>query len=235
MPGGSRRRSIADIMGWIATGAMVAGSALAWLRVVPALTGFAIYAIGGVIAVIAGVSALVAAARGRRFGSGRAVALLAAMVFVVTASPGFGPPAINDFTTDPGDPPGFVKALLSEANRGRDMSYPTEFAAIQAECCADIKTERLPIDSRAAFARALAAARQMPGWTIELEDPVTGQIEAVATSRVFGFKDDIAIRIRSDGAGSKVDVRSKSRDGRGDQGANAARIRMYLEALRTTR
>ena len=56
-------------------------------------------------------------------------------------------------------------------------------------------------------------------------------IEATDTTRVFRFVDDIAIRVRAEGMASVVDVRSKSRDGRGDMGANAARIRAFLSAL----
>jgi uncharacterized protein (DUF1499 family) len=57
-------------------------------------------------------------------------------------------------------------------------------------------------------------------------------IEAVATSRLFHFRDDIAIRVRADGGGgSRVDMRSKSRVGQGDLGVNAARIRAYMAEL----
>jgi uncharacterized protein (DUF1499 family) len=60
-----------------------------------------------------------------------------------------------------------------------------------------------------------------------------GRIEAVAVSRVFRFTDDIVIRIRpsSDG-GSRVDIRSRSRDGKGDLGVNAQRIDNLLTILR---
>ena len=48
---------------------------------------------------------------------------------------------------------------------------------------------------------------------------------------IFGFEDDVAIRVRDVGGKSVIDMRSKSRDGRGDLGANAARIRAYVSAL----
>jgi hypothetical protein len=47
-----------------------------------------------------------------------------------------------------------------------------------------------------------------------------------------GFVDDIVVRVRPRPDGSLVDVRSKSRDGQGDLGANAARIRQLANALR---
>jgi uncharacterized protein (DUF1499 family) len=72
----------------------------------------------------------------------------------------------------------------------------------------------------------------MPTWEITFTDPATGAIEAVATTLVFGFQDDIVIRVRpAPHGGSRVDLRSKSRDGRGDIGANAARIRAFIREL----
>jgi uncharacterized protein (DUF1499 family) len=84
-----------------------------------------------------------------------------------------------------------------------------------------------------AFSHAKATAAQMPSWVVTFSDPATGMIEAVATTAVFGFQDDIVIRVRPDagGQGSIVDLRSKSRDGKGDLGANANRIRAFVTRL----
>ena len=71
-------------------------------------------------------------------------------------------------------------------------------------------------------------------WDIVAADPAQGRIEATATTLLFGFKDDVAIRITPDGAGSRVDVRSLSRVGRSDFGTNAKRVRAYLRALAPT-
>ena len=70
------------------------------------------------------------------------------------------------------------------------------------------------------------------GWDIVARAPAEGRIEAVATSAWFGFRDDIVIRIRPDGGGSKVDIRSKSRDGESDLGVNARRIREFIAKLK---
>ena len=48
---------------------------------------------------------------------------------------------------------------------------------------------------------------------------------------MFHFVDDISVRIRPAAGGSRIDIRSKSRDGQGDIGANAARIRTFRDAL----
>src|SRR5439155_509507 len=82
----------------------------------------------------------------------------------------------------------------------------------------------------AAFARALAAAQAM-GWDIVDAQPKEGRIEATASTFWFGFKDDVVVRITPLPAGSRIDVRSKSRVGRGDTGTNAQRIRAYLKRL----
>jgi uncharacterized protein (DUF1499 family) len=82
-----------------------------------------------------------------------------------------------------------------------------------------------------AFARAAAAARAS-GWEITHLDEKSGALEAVATTRWFGFKDDIVVRVAAAGGGSRIDVRSRSRVGRSDLGANARRIQDFLGRLK---
>jgi uncharacterized protein (DUF1499 family) len=82
-----------------------------------------------------------------------------------------------------------------------------------------------------AFPRALAAARAM-GWTMVAQDSSAGTIEASDTTFWFGFTDDVVIRVAADGDGSRIDVRSLSRIGRSDVGANARRIRAYEAKLK---
>ena len=111
------------------------------------------------------------------------------------------------------------------------MAYPKDWAAIQRECCADLHPAVLPLAPRDAYAKALAQAKAMPTWIVVAEDANGLTFEAVSTSKLFRFQDDVVIRVRPDGAGSKVDMRSKSRDGKGDMGVNTARIRSYIDAL----
>jgi len=75
----------------------------------------------------------------------------------------------------------------------------------------------------------------MPTWNVVAEDPNGLTIEAVSTSNLFRFQDDVVLRVRPDGSGSKVDMRSKSRDGKGDMGVNTARIRSYIDTLAPAR
>jgi hypothetical protein len=132
-------------------------------------------------------------------------------------------PPINDITTDTEQPPLFMTA---------PRPYPGEaFARQQRAAYPDLAGVTLAVPPREAFARAVAAAEAM-GWEVVGRDAAAGRIEAVDTTRWFGFKDDIAIRVSPAGAGSRIDVRSKSRVGRSDLGTNARRIRAYLERLR---
>lgn len=55
-----------------------------------------------------------------------------------------------------------------------------------------------------------------------------GVIEAVARTPIMGFRDDVVIRITPVGQGTRVDMRSASRFGNHDLGANASRIRSLL-------
>jgi uncharacterized protein (DUF1499 family) len=140
-------------------------------------------------------------------------------------------PAIHDITTDTNNPPSFSAILPLRRNAADPAVYGgPAVAALQRAAYPDIRPLILPMTPRQAFPQALKEARRM-GWAIVAADPAHGRIEATATTFWFGFKDDIVVRIRPDGFGSRVDVRSVSRVGRSDLGTNARRIRSYLYAL----
>jgi uncharacterized protein (DUF1499 family) len=69
------------------------------------------------------------------------------------------------------------------------------------------------------------------GWQIVAADAAAGRLEASDTTFWFGFTDDIVVRARGVAGGTEVDVRSVSRVGVSDLGANAQRIRAFLERL----
>jgi uncharacterized protein (DUF1499 family) len=140
-------------------------------------------------------------------------------------------PPIHDITTDTDDPPLFVAVLARRAGAPNPPEYAgPEVAAQQKQAYPDLAPIVLPDPPDRAFARAKAAAEAL-GWEIVAAEPAEGRLEATATTRWFGFKDDVVVRVRPDPAGSRLDVRSKSRVGRGDVGANAARIRAFRSAL----
>jgi fatty-acyl-CoA synthase len=84
----------------------------------------------------------------------------------------------------------------------------------------------------AAYAAALAAVEDR-GWAIVLAASEDGRIEATEESFWFGFKDDILIRVRSEEGGARIDIRSTSRVGLSDLGANARRVRDLLDEIET--
>jgi len=141
-------------------------------------------------------------------------------------------PPIHDITTDTADPPPFVAIVPLRRDARNPVEYGgPEVAAQQRKAYPDIAPLSLPVPPAQAFERAERAARGQ-GWEIVAAVPAEGRIEATDTTRWFGFKDDVVIRVRPEGAGSRVDVRSVSRVGRGDVGTNARRIGEFLDALR---
>ncbi len=143
-------------------------------------------------------------------------------------------PPINDITTDSERPPAFKVAAASRKGPGiNSVGYGgAKVAQLQRAAYPDIGPARTPLAPPAAFAKALATVKAMPGWRLTAEDAGEGRIEASERSRWFGFTDDIVIRVAADGTGSRIDVRSQSRWGRGDFGANARRVRAYLAAIK---
>lgn len=225
-------RRVRNTIGLVAVLATTLGPLLAHLAVVPPLGGFALFALGGLVSVLVGLVSVVQVVRGKGLTLGGGLGVLAGLVFFAIAGQGAGYPRINDFTTDPTDPPAFRAAGSLAPNQGRDMAYPPAFAAIQHECCADLHPAKVAAPPPEAFERALRFAKARPDWAVTQADPQALVIEAVSTSRVFRFQDDVVIRVRpaADG-GSRVDVRSKSRDGKGDMGVNTMRIRQVVDAL----
>ena len=140
-------------------------------------------------------------------------------------------PPINDITTDTANPPAFVAILPLRAGAPASADYPgAETAAHQQRAYPDIRPVDLGVPPDAAFARALDAARSF-GWTISATDAASGRIEATATTPWFGFKDDVVIRVTPMAGGSRVDIRSHSRVGKGDLGTNAKRVREFIAKL----
>jgi uncharacterized protein (DUF1499 family) len=156
------------------------------------------------------------------------VALLAIAPPLIMREQAKSYPYIHDITTDTFDPPKFV-ALLPErqkAQNGADYGGPA-IAAQQQKGYPDIKSLIVKTSPADTVQRAIDAARSL-GWAIAASDAPSGRIEATATTGWWGFKDDVVIRVRPEGSGSRVDVRSVSRVGESDLGANAKRVREFL-------
>ena len=133
-------------------------------------------------------------------------------------------PYINDVTTDTEKPPQF----------SQPKPYESHFAELQRLGYPELRALELAMPPAQALARARVAVQSL-GWEIVAADEAAGRIEAVATTRWFGFQDDIVVRVAPSAGGSRVDVRSRSRVGRSDLGANARRIQDFLTAVRAVR
>ena len=144
-------------------------------------------------------------------------------------------PPIHDITTDTANPPRFVAIVPLRQNApngyeyGVSEAWPAEkLGATTIEAYPGLK----PIESDLSVSDAVDRSEsilQAMGLQIVAVDKNAGLVEATATTFWFGFKDDIIVRIVKDGEGSKIDLRSMSRVGQSDVGANAARITDFLD------
>lgn len=139
---------------------------------------------------------------------------------------------VHDISTDYEDPPQFLQGK---------QTHP-QLVVLLKLFYADIKPLTVAAaDPAAVYAAALDAAKAMPRWEITAEQPPdnsssssnAASFQAVATTKAMRFKDDIVVRFRRvQGSGTVlVDVRSRSRVGQGDIGANGARILQYQRKL----
>jgi uncharacterized protein (DUF1499 family) len=207
--------------------------------------GVAVLLLGALLAI---VGFLAGVAKGARLSKAPAalgiVVALGVLGYLLTwLRAGMGVPPIHEVSTDLASPPPFVAVIPLRQQGGAinppeyvaEMTGPrgtTQVPEAQRKAYPDIQPAILegvaPAD---AFQRAEAAVAKL-GWTVVASVPGEGRIEATDTTRFFGFKDDVVIRLRAEGGGTRVDVRSKSRVGMGDVGANAARVRKFLELVK---
>ena len=193
-----------------------------------ALAGWGAWAAGaGVIAALAGLVVWL-----RRRTGGAAMVLMGLILSLPVAGLGAAfeiaartTPPINDISTDTEDPPVFwFTATPSD--------YPAQNAGPQRAAYPDVRPLDLSLPVDDAFAAALALVEDR-GWEVLSADPAESQIEAIARSRLFGFEDEVAIRVTETETGARIDMRSRSRLGQIDRGANARRIEAYLADLAT--
>ena len=213
------------------------GYRFGWWGVRPAFTilRVSVYAaiVVAAVGVIAATASLVA-----RHRVATAAAILAILLAAGTAAVPLAMqrtaqsvPHIHDITTDTENPPSFValRAARERAPNGVDYGGPA-VAAEQRAGYPDLAPLMLHVPPDRAFTLAETTAKGL-GWQIAAAVPAEGRLEATDTTRWFHFKDDIVVRVGAAPDGSRVDVRSVSRIGRSDLGANARRIRVFLSAL----
>ena len=209
-----------------------------------ALPMFPAGVVASLLAILVGLAAIIttrnAAGRGKAM-----TAFVGGLVVVgaigIVAAPMFlsGAPVIHDITTDIEDAPVFVALKEARDAAPNETDYVGgDVAEAQQQATANgianftnLQTQNYTQAGNVVFAAAEKIAAST-GWDIAAAVPAEGRIEATATTRIYGYQDDVVIRIRPTMDGTtELDVRSASRLGGGDLGANAARISTFLAAL----
>jgi uncharacterized protein (DUF1499 family) len=141
-------------------------------------------------------------------------------------------PWIHDITTDTDNPPAFVAVVPLRLGYPNPATYDgPEVAALQKQAYPDLVPLKITKAPAEVFAAAMDATQAL-GLQLVSATPQEGRIEASKQSMFFGFVDDVVIRVQPDGTGTRVDVRSKAREGRSDFGVNAARVHRILELIK---
>ena len=217
----------------------VAGNRFGVMPFQMALLGLAGGAAMGLLAALVSLIGFVLA--GARQQDGRLSATIGFVIGILVALPvalamqkGAGVPRIHDITTDLADPPAFT--ALAEGRpehwNALDRASPPDLADQQRKAYGDLAPLVIDLPAGLVYDTALDLVRQR-GWQIVAEDKQAGTIEAVATTTVMGFEDDIILRMRAAGGATRVDMRSVSRVGESDLGANAERIKLFLADLQS--
>lgn len=219
--------------------------ALARLNVVEPLSALAILG-GGIVVALAALLLFFAASaiiwRTGRQGLGQALGglLVAALTLGYPSYLAFEAvrlPLLADISTDTVDPPRFSLSKAAMAARGGFTPAGVAAPARQEQHGAygDVEPIVVDLDADEAFALVLktAAAR---GWrVIEQHAPGgrsgEGHVDFLDRTLVMGFYDDVTVRLRPLAGQTRIDVRSASRYGRHDFGANAKRIEQFAEEL----
>lgn len=208
------------------------------LEIEPALATVAAALILAALAIVLALLAFVAIWRQGLAGLGRAILGLTLGVVLLAYPAYLGQraykyPAISDVTTDPANPPRYI-ALAAQRPKDR-IVYPAANARPQRAAYPDIVPLQLTLPLRTSYAVVLGVLNKRK-WTFIESAPPTGNrgeatIETTARTLLMGFRDDVVIRITAVGTGSRIDLRSASRFGVHDFGANASRLRSLLEDI----
>ena len=164
-------------------------------------------------------------------------------------------PSIYDVTTDPIDPPQFDAIARLRPRDANPVTYQGLYAAeLQHTAYSDIEPEETSATPQEAYDAAMKVITRRRWRIVDArppqlaappparasgprqvrEEPAPASdaiIEAVARSLILGFREDVVVRIRATGDGTRIDVRSASRYGRNDLGSNAARVRDLLGSI----
>lgn len=214
------------------------------LQILPFKVAFGSFALALVLLSITALLALVVL--GLSFGplpnSARMPSLLAfalgGIPLIVVASlvgSGFKVPRIHDISTDPSNPLEFKHAHSLRKPGENSISPPADYTLqLQQDSYTDLKPLSVDLPPEEAYALSLRVAKDL-GWEITFSEKSEGHIEAVERTALFGFADDIVIKVSSksqDSGASVINLRSVSRVGVSDLGANAKRIQRFYSAIK---
>lgn len=156
-----------------------------------------------------------------------------ALPLITVGRSNFDVPPIHDITTDVWNPPRYQTVLSLREKGDNSPAYGGEAVAVKQRG-ADIYVDIRPLDLQLPVERATEISADVAedlGWRVVALEPRRGHLEAVDRTPLLGFSDDVVVRVTAENGGSRVDVRSSSRVGVSDLGANARRIRRFLEQL----
>lgn len=149
-------------------------------------------------------------------------------------------PLLNDVTTDPADPPAYRTLAATRTGMANPAAYPgAAFAALQKTAYPDLEPLDVNRPPAEVFDLVIEVLKRLQ-MSIVSEEPPTddnpaGRAEAVDRTLILGFYDDIAVRVTAVGdpeePSSRIDLRSSSRYGRSDFGANAQRLRDMMREI----
>lgn len=207
----------------------------------PSLISVLVALIGAVLVIIAGaVMTIVAIRKGlQKERNMIVVAMLMSLIPLFFILPQMikarSVPPIHDISTDTIHPPEFVVIVAIRKDAPNDLIYahegsPEMLASLQQAAYPLVSSVTMDVSMVEAVSKSTSILTAQ-GLEVVNSDPAAGIVEATATTFWFGFKDDVVVRVTEEAAGTKIDVRSVSRVGQSDIGANAARIQKFLNAL----
>ncbi|MBN21185.1 MAG: hypothetical protein CL678_07845 [Bdellovibrionaceae bacterium] len=141
-------------------------------------------------------------------------------------------PVINDITTSRTHPPQFVQVLKDPKLSDRNWIYPDSFWEKQQKSYPEVKPLEVSGKQNEIF-KVLEQLARNQDWEITRVDFEHFAIEGIAVTPLLRFKDDWVIELRPMGESRfEIHMRSKSRLGKSDLGANAKRILHYFQEVK---
>jgi uncharacterized protein (DUF1499 family) len=199
-------------------------------------------AVGLALAVLIAIVSLIRIWFGGQTGAGNnfaaiIVGLIGLAIPAYFMSKAFLLPELTDIQTSPTDPLQFTVLMEERPRDANPLGSPTqEQVQLQAEAYDDIGPIVVDRPAGAVFTVVNEAVKQL-GWNVVVNEAPgesgIGRIEATDSSLIMGFTDDVVVRVKGDDTSAVVDMRSASRYGRSDLGANAERIRAFEDEVNT--